>query len=74
MMKYMKHDATIGFSSLSTAECEIPTYDKNEEVLIQIKATSCNRADLLQSAGKYPPPKGVTDIIGLECSGYLVDP
>jgi len=47
-MKYMKHDATIGFSSLSTAECEIPTYDKNEEVLIQIKATSCNRADLLQ--------------------------
>jgi hypothetical protein len=28
----------------------------------------------LQAKGKYPPPKGVTDILGLECSGYLVDP
>lgn len=24
--------------------------------------------------GKYPPPKGVTDVLGLECAGYLVDP
>jgi len=23
--------------------------------------------------GKYPPPPGVTQILGLECSGYLVE-
>ena len=28
----------------------------------------------MQSKGKYPAPPGVTDIIGLECAGYLVDP
>lgn len=39
-----------------------------------MEATAVNRADLLQSQGKYPPPRGVTNIIGLECAGYLVDP
>jgi len=28
----------------------------------------------MQTRGQYPPPSGVTSIIGLECSGYLVDP
>ena len=51
MMKYIKCDTSVGFSSLAAAECEVPTYDKNEEVLIQIKATACNRADLLQVSG-----------------------
>jgi tumor protein p53-inducible protein 3 len=37
-------------------------------------ATAVNRADILQRQGKYPPPRGVTDIIGLECAGEVVDP
>ena len=32
-----------------------------------------NRADVVQRKGHYPPPKGVTDILGLECAGYLLD-
>jgi len=30
-----------------------------------------NRADLLQAAGKYPPPPGASDILGLEVSGTI---
>ena len=29
-----------------------------EEVLVDIKATAVNRADLLQAMGSYPPPAG----------------
>eukprot|EP01083_Nonionella_stella_P275383 935183_1 len=46
---------------------------RSQEVLIKIEASAVNRADLLQAAGKYPPPKGETTIIGLECSGTIVD-
>jgi putative PIG3 family NAD(P)H quinone oxidoreductase len=42
------------------------------EVLVHVRATAVNRADLLQAAGKYPPPPGESEILGLEGSG-LVD-
>ncbi len=42
-----------------------------EEILIDVTATSVNRADLLQRRGFYPPPPGTSDIIGLECSGTI---
>jgi len=41
------------------------------EVLVQVAATAVNRADTLQRQGFYPPPKGASDIIGLECSGTV---
>lgn len=41
------------------------------EVLIRVAAAGVNRADLLQAAGKYPPPPGASDIIGLEVSGSV---
>jgi putative PIG3 family NAD(P)H quinone oxidoreductase len=41
------------------------------ELLIEVRATALNRADLLQRRGVYPPPPGVTDILGLECSGIV---
>jgi tumor protein p53-inducible protein 3 len=40
---------------------------------MKVEAFAINRADILQRKGKYPPPHGVTSILGLECSGYLVD-
>eukprot|EP00511_Aplanochytrium_stocchinoi_P000083 CAMPEP_0204822110 /NCGR_PEP_ID=MMETSP1346-20131115/281_1 /ASSEMBLY_ACC=CAM_ASM_000771 /TAXON_ID=215587 /ORGANISM="Aplanochytrium stocchinoi, Strain GSBS06" /LENGTH=305 /DNA_ID=CAMNT_0051948137 /DNA_START=149 /DNA_END=1066 /DNA_ORIENTATION=+ len=43
------------------------------EVLIKVYATALNRADTLQAAGKYPPPPGTTDVLGLEASGEIVD-
>lgn len=41
------------------------------EVLIEVVASAVNRADLLQRMGFYPPPPGITDILGLECSGRV---
>ncbi|MCG8474994.1 MAG: NAD(P)H-quinone oxidoreductase [Cytophagales bacterium] len=43
----------------------------SHEVLVRIHATAVNRADLLQVKGKYPPPEGASDILGLECSGEI---
>lgn len=45
----------------------------DNELLVKIEATALNRADLLQKAGKYPPPKGETPILGLEMAGIVVD-
>ena len=41
------------------------------EVLVKVAAAGLNRADLLQRRGMYPPPKGASDIMGLECSGTI---
>lgn len=41
------------------------------EVLIRVAAAGVNRADLLQTAGHYPPPAGVSEVIGLEVSGVI---
>ncbi|MFD2092711.1 NAD(P)H-quinone oxidoreductase [Blastococcus deserti] len=41
------------------------------EVVVDIAATAVNRADLLQRQGLYPPPKGASEILGLECSGVI---
>lgn len=42
------------------------------EVLIRVHAAGVNRPDLVQREGRYPPPKGVTDIPGLEVAGRIV--
>ncbi len=41
------------------------------ELLVKIKATALNRADLMQKSGNYPPPKGASPILGLEMSGVV---
>ena len=41
------------------------------EVLVRVRATAVNRADLLQAAGKYPPPPGESEILGLEAAGIV---
>ncbi|TAK16209.1 MAG: NAD(P)H-quinone oxidoreductase [Acidobacteria bacterium] len=42
------------------------------EVLITIEAAGVNRPDLMQREGLYPPPKGASDIPGLEVAGRIV--
>lgn len=44
---------------------------KEDELLVRVRATALNRADLLQRRGKHPPPKGVPDILGLEMAGEV---
>ena len=44
----------------------------NEEILLEIHAAALNRADLLQRAGKYPPPPGWPEWMGLEAAGVVL--
>ena len=43
------------------------------EVLVKVAAAGVNRADVLQAAGKYPPPPGASEIIGMEASGVIAE-
>lgn len=42
------------------------------ELLVRVRATAVNRADLLQRRGAYPPPEGASPILGLELAGEVV--
>ena len=42
------------------------------EVLIRVAAAGVNRPDLRQRKGGYPPPPGVTEVLGLEVAGEIV--
>ena len=42
------------------------------EVLIAVEAAGINRPDVLQRQGLYPPPKGASDLLGLEVAGTIV--
>jgi NADPH2:quinone reductase len=42
------------------------------EILVKVAAAGVNRPDVLQREGGYPPPKGASDIPGLEFSGHVV--
>src|SRR5215217_9587917 len=41
------------------------------EVIVDVEASAVNRADIMQRQGFYPPPKGASEILGLECSGVV---
>lgn len=51
-------------------EAEVPQPGPGE-VLVKVRATALNRADLMQAMGLYPPPKGASDILGLELAGEI---
>ena len=42
------------------------------QVLIRLYAAGMNGSDLVQRCGRYPPPKGVMEFLGLEVSGEVV--
>ncbi len=41
------------------------------ELLIRVEAAGVNRPDVHQRQGHYPPPAGVTDVLGLEIAGEV---
>ena len=43
-----------------------------KEILVRVAAAGVNRPDVLQREGGYPPPKGASDIPGLEVAGTVV--
>lgn len=59
--------------SLELTEVDTPQL-QDGEVLVKVTAAGVNRGDIVQAEGKYPPPKGESEIIGLECAGVIEDP
>ncbi|MDP8978878.1 MAG: NAD(P)H-quinone oxidoreductase, partial [Actinomycetota bacterium] len=35
------------------------------DLLVRVRTTAVNRADVLQRRGMYPPPPGTTEVLGL---------
>ena len=60
-----------GPEALTIVDRPIPT-PAADEVLIEVRATSVNGADLLQRRGRYPSPEGSSDVLGLEAAGEVV--
>lgn len=58
--------------SLAWSEVEEPEV-REGEVKIEVYCAACNRADVLQRAGKYPSPEGWVDRMGLEVSGVVIE-
>jgi putative PIG3 family NAD(P)H quinone oxidoreductase len=56
---------------LTLGEAPDPLPGPNE-LLVSIKAAGVNRAEVLQRQGKYPPPAGASDILGLELAGDVI--
>ena len=55
---------------LKMAEREVPQPGYGE-VMIKVACAGVNRPDVLQRAGSYAPPKGASDLPGLEAAGTV---
>ncbi len=69
-MKAVEMTGVGGPEVLKVAEVATPK-PGDGQVLIKVAATSVNRADISQRQGNYPPPKGDSDILGLEVAGVV---
>lgn len=69
-MKAVLLDGFGGLDVLKVGEAERPKPAEGQ-VLVKVVATSVNRPDLVQREGKYPPPPGDSEILGLEVSGTI---
>jgi NADPH2:quinone reductase len=70
-MTYIKIRAPGGPDMLVPEQCPVPQPGAGE-VLVKVAAAGVNRPDVVQRQGHYPPPKGATDIPGLEIAGEVV--
>ena len=41
------------------------------EIRVRVRAAGVNRPDIVQREGRYPPPPGASDILGLEIAGEV---
>jgi putative PIG3 family NAD(P)H quinone oxidoreductase len=67
-MRYLEVVEQHGGYLAELSETERPVA-RDGEVVIRVAASGINRADLAQIAGRYPPPEGESEILGLEVSG-----
>ncbi|MGD9866577.1 MAG: NAD(P)H-quinone oxidoreductase [Hyphomicrobiales bacterium] len=72
-----KQMTAIGIASLGGPEVlqpvtmAVPQPGKSQ-LLVKVAAAGINRPDVLQRTGAYPPPKGASEIPGLEIAGEVV--
>jgi NADPH:quinone reductase len=59
-----------GADALAVQSVPVPEL-RPGHVLIRVRAAGINRPDLLQRAGRYPPPPGASEILGLEVAGEI---
>ena len=69
-MKAVLFDEPGGAEGLYLGEHPTPTPGE-DELLVRVAATALNRADIMQRKGRYPPPPGASDILGLELAGTV---
>ena len=69
-MKAVLLDGFGGADVLKIGEVERPRPAEGQ-VLVRVMATSVNRPDLVQREGKYPPPPGDSETLGLEVAGVI---
>jgi putative PIG3 family NAD(P)H quinone oxidoreductase len=69
-MKAILFDQPGGPEALRLGEAPEPVCGEGE-VLIAVRATAANRADIMQRRGLYPPPPGASSILGLEAAGHV---
>jgi putative PIG3 family NAD(P)H quinone oxidoreductase len=67
------HAIAIEHDCLRWTEHPRPPGPAAGEVRLQVAWAGVNRADLMQRAGHYPPPPGVSEILGLEVSGTVTE-
>jgi NADPH2:quinone reductase len=69
-MKAVLMEGFGGVEVLKIGEAQKPAAGEGQ-VLVKVMATSINRPDLVQREGKYPPPPGDSEILGLEVAGVV---
>ena len=59
-----------GPEMMSFTDVEMP-FPADDQILIQVMASSVNRPDIIQRQGNYPAPPGDSEILGLEVAGIV---
>lgn len=72
-MKAIVFDAPGDADVLRYADAPDPQPGEGE-LLVRVRASAVNRADILQRRGGYAPPPGASPILGLELAGEVVQP
>lgn len=67
------HAIVIEGDRLSWQDVAAPADPGHREVRLRVAWAGVNRADLMQRAGHYPPPPGVSETLGLEVSGTVIE-
>lgn len=70
-MRYIEIKNPGPHSQLIIAEGPNPDCGETQ-LLVRVHATALNRADLMQRTGTYPPPRGESEIPGLELAGDVI--